>query len=1143
MCKSAWCFFFCLALVAGQVFAAEESPAPQSDAHSILAAKCYPCHGPDQQKCGLRLDLEETALRGGQSGPAIVIGDPDASLLIQLVSAKNPDRAMPAKGERLSEAEITALRDWIAAGAPWPQQALGTPAVAQSEPAPAPAVPEPEPVPAVEAPSSFATNAAPILAERCTTCHGPEKQSNGLRLDSLESILQGGDSGPAIVPGNSAESLLITLVSGGDPDRVMPPKGDRLTEEQVATLKSWIDAGAVGPEKASEGPIQVATNHWAFKTPARPEAPAVANAAWPVNDIDRFILAKLESQNISPSPEADRATLIRRLHFDLTGLPPTPEEVDRFVADDTPGAYERLVNRLLGSPHFGERWGRYWLDLARYADSDGYEKDGVRPYAYRYRDWVIDALNRDMPYDQFVIEQLAGDLLPGADQDCLLATGLHRNTLTNREGGIDPEEDRDKQTVDRVNTTATVFLGLTMGCAQCHTHKYDPITQREYYSFYAFFNAAMEKDIPAPMPGEELAYREAKQRFDGQVAELRKTVDEYRATLAQKLPEWEKGLTVPPEGWTVLDPVSYASSGGTEFSELEDHSLLAAGYLPPEDKYTIVVRSKELGLKTFRLQALTHESLAKKGPGRAQNGNFVLGEFTLFAAPMNDPNKVQQVKLVRPKADFEEPGKEIGLAIDGDTNSGWAIYRDTNFNEDRYATFETDEAIGFPDGTILTFVLDHRYGRGHNIGRVRLSASKLPADAIQFSDQVHAALKVSADQRTEEQKNVVLDYFCNLDAKYRELRAPLDALLKAEPQPPKTLAQALVQNPDPPKTFVHLRGDFLSKGDEVQAATPAMLKPMKARGATPDRLDLAQWIVDPANPLTSRVYVNRIWQRLFGRGIVATPDDFGTRCEPPSHPELLDWLATEAIARGWSTKDLIRLVVNSSTYRQSSVVRPDVYELDPENHLLARQNRYHVEAEVTRDAYLAASGLLYDAVGGPSVRPPQPAGIADLGYAGQVKWTDSPAPDKYRRGVYIFFQRTVPYPMLMAFDCPDANSATPRRNRSNTPLQALTLLNDPVFFECAQALGGRILREAPEDEAERIRFAFRQCMGRAPSDAEVARLQQFLAEQRSAFEGNHELAAAFANAHTPEEKSAPERAAYVALARVILNLDEFTTRE
>jgi mono/diheme cytochrome c family protein len=990
----------------------------------------------------------------------------------------------------------------------------------------------------------FERDVQPILATRCFTCHGPETQKSGLRLDRKEDALRGGDSGPVIVAGDAESSLIVQLVTGQDPDRVMPPKDGPLTEAQIVTLKAWIVAGAEWPETPVEVvPAPVASEHWAFLTPVRDVPPIVKDLEWVANPIDAFVLAGLEKVNIEPSPAADKVTLVRRLHFDLIGLPPSPEDIDGFLNDESPYAYESLVNRLLASPHFGERWGRYWLDSARYADSDGYEKDLPRPYAYRYRDWVIDALNRDVPYDRFVIEQLAGDLLPNPSADQVIATGFHRNTLTNKEGGIDPEEDRVKIAVDRTNTTSSVFLGLTMGCAQCHSHKYDPISHREYYQFFSFFNTATEKDVPAALPGEEVAYREAKARFDAQVAELTKGIHEYRAQLAAKLPDWEASLTVPPEGWQVIDPLSYASSGGSEFQKLEDKSLLLTGENPLEDKYTIVTRIREVNLQSIRLEALTHESFVNGGPGRAHNGNFVLGEFTVYAAPVSDPSNVKQIPLTQAKADFEEPGHEAALAIDGDPETGWAIYAPGDFNEDRTATFVASEPFGDPTGTILTFVLDHRYGRQHNVGRVRLAVSTLLPDAVTFSDEAYLALRTPAEQRTDQQKEALLDYFASLDPKMRELKSPLEGLLKAEPQPPATKAQTMAENPDPPKTFVHVRGDFLTKGEEVQAGTPAVLPPFKARGARADRLDLARWIVDPANPLTARVQVNRVWQHLFGRGLVATPEDFGTRGERPSHPELLDWLATEYMARGWSTKDLIRLIVNSSTYRQSSTERPELLEIDPENRLLARQSRYHVEAEITRDAFLAASGLLARNIGGPSVRPPQPKDITELGYAGQVQWPESPAPDKYRRGLYIFFQRTVPYPMLMTFDCPDSNVSVVRRARSNTPTQALTLLNDPVFFECAQYFGKRMLTECNADAPTRIRWAFRRCLGRHPTDAEVARLVKFLAEQQVAFAANPVVAGNFATGYIPDGVEPTTAAAYIALARVLMNLDEFVTRE
>ena len=987
----------------------------------------------------------------------------------------------------------------------------------------------------------FARDVKPILAERCFTCHGPEKQKNGLRLDLRETALRGGDSGKAIAAGDVDGSLLIKLVSGGDEKRVMPSKGERLTGPQIAILKAWIQQGAVWPDEHA-GATAVNVDHWAFKAPVRPAAPAVKNAAWARNPIDAFVLAQLEGLNIGPSPEADRATLIRRLHFDLTGIPPTPGEVDAFVNDTSPYAYENLVNRLLASPHFGERWGRYWLDMARYADSDGYEKDTGRPYAYRYRDWVIDALNMDLPYDQFVTEQLAGDLMPGAPTDAILATGFHRNTLTNREGGVDPEEDRCKQNVDRTNTTAQIFLGLTLGCAQCHNHKYDPILQKEYYQFFGFFNAAIEKDVPAPTNGELIAYKEAKARFDAQRAELQKGVDAYRATLAETLPQWEGTLDVPEHGWNVLDPLSFASAAGSTFKQLEDKSILLTGDAPLADKYSFVTRIKDFGVKSFRIETMTDDSLTKTGPGRANNGNFVVTEISVFAAPWSDPLNQKQIGLRNAKAEFEQKGMEAALAIDGDPNTGWAIFRDADTNQPNVLSFETTEDVGTPDGTILTVVIEQKYGRSHTIGRLRVSASQLPADAIHYSDAVYTALKTPADQRTDAQKNAILDYYANSDARMRELRAPLEGLMKAEPKPPATMAQAMAENPNPPNTYVHIRGDFLQKGEQVTLGTPAILNPFHARGERPDRLDLARWIVDPANPLSARVQANRLWQFLFGRGLVGTPEDFGVRGEKPTDPQLLDWLATELMAHGWSTKEMVRVIVESSTYRQASIDRPDLRDLDPENKLLARQNRFHVEAEIARDATLAAGGLLYAPIGGPSIRPAQAPGIAELAYAGSVKWNESPAPDKYRRGLYIFFQRTTPYPMLMTFDCPDSNVAVARRARSNSPLQALTLLNDPVFFECAQSLGARTIKEAPADERERVRFAFRACMGRQPADAEIDRLQRFMADQRVAFAASQDSAVVFAgNAPAMDDKA--EAATYVALARVLLNLDEFTTRE
>lgn len=718
--------------------------------------------------------------------------------------------------------------------------------------------------------------------------------------------------------------------------------------------------------QAGENPSSSATSaHWSFRPIIRPDLPKVRNPDWVRNGIDHFILARLEQEGIKPSPEADRITLIRRLSFDLIGLPPTLAEVNEFLNDPDADVYSRMVDRLLASPHFGERWGRHWLDLARYADSDGYEKDSPRPYAYLYRDWVIQAINRDLPFDRFSLEQLAGDLLPEASEEQRIATGFHRNTLTNKEGGVDQEEFRCKATVDRTSTTGTIWLGLTIGCAECHNHKYDPISQRDFYQLYAFFNDASEKDLPLPTPAELAQYETEKSAWDAKAAELKTELDEYLGSdLSKNQERWE--------------------------------------------------------------QSLCDEDL-------------------------------------------------------------WLMPR---------------------------AVLDA---------------------LLQFPDQRSDAAR----------KNLADFYRKQVDSRARQLDRTLADHKKREPKFPPRKAQILVA--DSRKTQIHIRGDFLRKGDEVEPGFPEVLKPVAFAGQpNPARRlhrgDLADWIFGPGNPLTARVSVNRVWFHLFGRGLVATLDDFGVRGERPSHPELLDWLASEYPRQGWRLKSMIKLIVTSSTYRQASNPRPDLAERDPNNTLFARQNRIRLEAETVRDAFLTASGLLAKTMGGPSVRPPLPADIAALGYANSVRWAQDEGEGRYRRGLYIFFQRTVPYPMLMTFDAPDSNVTCTRRERSNTPLQALTLLNDPVFFECAQALGRRIAMFDTTQHPEKIRFAFRACLGRLPTDAEIARLEQLYNDQLRLLEPNPDRSAQIAGGLLSDPHLA-QKAAWILVARAILNLDEFITRE
>jgi hypothetical protein len=691
-----------------------------------------------------------------------------------------------------------------------------------------------------------------------------------------------------------------------------------------------------------------AKTHWSFVRPVPPAEPAVNGADWCRNPIDRFVLARLEKQGIKPSAPATRETLIRRLSLDLTGLPPSPAEVDAFVNDVNSDAYEKLVDRLLASPHCGERWGRHWLDVARYADSNGYSQDNPRSI-WKYRDWVIDAFNRDMPFDQFVIEQFAGDLLPNATQSQLVATGFHRNTQINEEGGIDPEQFRVEAVVDRVATSGTGLLGLSLACAQCHNHKYDPISQVEYFRFYAFLNNCDEPQLDYyASPADEARYQQA-------TADLKKR-DE---TLDERALAWEATLT---------------------------------------------------------------------------------------------PAQV---------------------------------------------------------------------------------------DAIQ-NIHLRGALKTPVAERSDKQRSQVRDHVRGMDEQSKALVAERE---KIRGRAVSTLILRERQA-KPRETRVHLKGDFTRPGDAVTPGVPAVLHPLKpAAGASASRLDLAKWLVDRENPLTARVTMNRVWQRYFGRGIVETENDFGTQGAPPTNPELLDWLATEFQSQRWSIKAMHRLIVTSATYRQSSNARPDLANVDPYNKLLARQSRLRLDAEIVRDVGLAASGLLTRTIGGRSVYPPQPPGVTDVGQS-KHDWKVSEGPDRYRRGMYTFFFRASPHPMLASFDAPEATQTCTRRNRSNTPLQALNLLNDEAFIEFAQGLAGRTLRESKGDDAARIDYAFRLCTSRKPIADERQTLIALLAEQRRAFEKDSSGAQSLAvKQHCPQEVKAPEFAAWTMVCRVLLNLDETITRE
>ena len=780
----------------------------------------------------------------------------------------------------------------IIAGSLWPATAVGVdPPAAAAQAADTAA----SPTLSVD----FARDVRPVLAAHCYECHGADKQKGGLRLDARSAALRGGVTGKTIVPGKAADSHVIRRLRGEGGEDRMPLKKPALSEQQIRTIAAWIDRGAAWPDNLA-GDDSNAKLHWSFVKPVRQDPPAVKDAAWVRNPIDSFILARLEKEGIKPSPEAPLETLLRRVSLDLTGLPPTPKEIDAFLADNAPDAYEKQVDRLLATSAYGERWGRHWLDAARYADSNGYSHDNPRSI-WKFRDWVVNAINADMPFDRFTAEQLAGDLMPNATLDQKIATGFHRNTQFNTEGGIDAEQFRIEGIIDRVGTTGTVWLGLTVACAQCHNHKFDPIAQKEYYRLFAFFNNCDEPELRLGTPEDQARGRQ---------------IDQLEAELQP-----------------------FASN--------------------PDDA---VIKAKRAELARLR-------------------------------------------KLEK--------------------------------------------------GVLTTLVVEERQGK-------------------------------------------------------------------------------------PRKTTVFIKGDFTRPGEPVTPGVPSVLHPLSAD--KPTRLDLARWLTSEDNPLLARVIANRIWQQYFGRGIVETENDFGTQGIPPTHPELLDWLATQFMQNKWSMKAMHRLIVTSATYRQSSAARPDLANVDAANKLLARQSRLRLEAEVVRDVSLAASGLLSRKVGGPPVFPPQPDGVTSVG---QVKheWKVSKGDDRYRRGLYTFVFRNSIHPQLGSFDAPDATSACTRRIRSNTPLQALNLLNDEGFVEFAKALAARALTEAPADDAARVDYAFRLCTGRKPSADERQTLLDLLGRQSESFRLVPEDAKTLAGSRIPSGSSSEQFAAWTIVARVLLNIDETITRE
>lgn len=1021
---------------------------------------------------------------------------------------------------------------------------------------------------AAEQPSvEFSRDIKPLLAEHCIRCHGPDKAEGGLNLTDRAKVVGKLESGVAgLVVGKPDESEIIRRVTSHDEAVRMPPEGKPLAATDVAKLRRWIAAGAEYQ------------THWAYRPLKSPTAPSVKNDAWVRTPLDAFVLAKLEAKQIAPSPEAQRAVLIKRLYFDLLGLLPKPEEVDAFVADKSSGAYEALVDRLLASPHFGERWGRHWLDMARYADSDGYEKDRARPDAYVFRDWVIKALNDDMPFDKFTIEQLAGDLLPGSTAQQRIATAFNRQTLTNEEGGVDQEEFRINAVFDRTDTIGTVWLGLTLGCAKCHNHKYDEISQNEYYRMFAFFNEADEAEAKLPVKGGDAAVIAAKWIPLQAQLEARKR-ELAPAELAWEIEQRKLLMSLPntPLKVEAVELAEVKSAAGQKFSKQKDGSYRvelskeSAIAVPATDTYTLTFETKIPSLTGLRLDAIPDDALPNKMHGLGPEGHFVV---TSLKAEITDAagKPLRSLKLQRATADATDSGYKAIDVLEATPpkkgevrKTGWSLGVG-KFKTAHYLQVRFMEPLTLKSGERIALEVEQSSGERRTLGRFKLQAVTGDGAELHIPAEVAAALKMYPEKRVAKSKETLFEYFADRDEQVRKLKAEVAAALagsKAEVMPIRTIALPLHAR----KTYRFDRGDFLSPLNELTTGTLGVLPPPRSvlRDQKASRLDLAHWLVGQDNHLTPRVVANQIWARLFGAGIVRTVNDFGVRGDVPSNPELLDWLAAELrsgdgltknAAKPWSLKSFLKVVLMSNTYRQASTHRPELVDLDPQNNLLARQNRLRVEGEIVRDLVLAAGGLLSPKIGGPSVFPTMPSDLAKLSYANSFSWTDSKGDDLYRRGMYTFFKRTVPHPTLMTFDCPDANTTCVNRSVSNTPLQALTLLNNEAFVEASQSLAARLLAEKPSDaefaatvidDQSRLALAVRLCLARAPEGDELVRLADLLNDARkyyaSAPDEATKMIGRFAPKKTEPKTAAAEQAAWTATVRVLMNLDEFITRE
>ena len=925
----------------------------------------------------------------------------------------------------------------------------------------------------------FNRDIRPILSAKCFACHGPDEEARKgkLRLDTAD--------GAKSVLGAADESELIYRVETDDPDDIMPPDDSEheLTEEQRRLLREWVAAGGVYDV------------HWAFAPPLKKGVPEGSNP------IEHFVSAQLKTNELEPSVEADRYRLIRRASLDLIGLPPTLEEADAFAES---GDFEAVVDRLLASDAFGEHWARMWLDLARYADTKGYEKDRPRTI-WRYRDWVIDALNRDLPYDQFTIEQLAGDLLPEPTTEQLLATAFHRNTMENEEGGTDNEEFRVAAVKDRVDTTVQVWMGLTMGCAKCHSHKYDPISQEDYYAFYAFFNQTEDADREPPtLPTPTAKQSEQIAKLESEVKALDQQLLVKPEGFAEAFAAW-KAQFDKQSLWRALTKAAFDSNNGVSLDQSEDGTLVARGEQPDKDTWTLTLDLPADETVT----AIRIDALPKKPGGKWSDKNVALRELTIEL--LESGKEARKLKLTNPRADFSQRNWEVAKAIDGNTNAGWAF--SPKASEPHAAVFDFASPIEVNEGRQLRLTLEQEYGQGLLFESFRVSTSSHPPNLLSADIEPEGSLEANFMRN---QFPATQQLHAKLDATRKQLAAERGRI-------PKTPVMRELAANKQRETRIHTRGNFLNPGEPVEARLPELFGKLHD-DAPQNRLGVAQWIMQPENPLTARVMVNRVWARLFGIGIVETEEDFGVQGTPPSNQELLDWLAVDFRENGWSLKKLLRTIVLSSTYRQSSIVAPELLAVDPRNRLLGRGARFRLPAETVRDQALAASGLLTQKLGGPSVMPPQPSGVWKSTYSGD-DWKNAEGPDRFRRGLYTYLKRTSPYPAMTTFDAGSGEVCQIRRVRTNTPLQALVTLNDPAYVEAAGALAARMTD---------ISHGFRLVLTRPPTDSEIKRLTKLYESLKDDCAADPDAAQQLLTSAGLETGDA----AMIAVANVLLNLDE-----